>query len=95
MNVDIKPLVWQREGPSHIAITPIGWMHVGRATGDAIGYDFYTEGYRGPLRSSVYDAKMDAERWYTAKILDCLNPKDELTACQFVTMYSQCNREID
>ncbi len=100
MNVTIKPLVWSESAQSHHtwSDTPFGRLRVWMCTRKT----FVAEHRCGGVISEIADelpsadaAKLAAERWYVAKVLDCLEPADKETAAEFVTMYAQCNGEYD
>ncbi len=97
MNVVIKPLVWDDSGDGiWEAKSPFGWFAVFRQDGRTdFTFSLDTGRRRVDGHDSLDSAKIAAERWYTAKVLDCLEPADKATCAEFVALYAQCNGEYD
>jgi hypothetical protein len=91
MNVEIKPLVWGRDGANEVADTPITALTVFRErSGDRWGWsaaNFLTSAVGFP---TVDAAKLAADRWYTLRVLDCLEPADPDAALALLTLRDQC-----
>lgn len=107
MNVTIKPLVWNdRDGlftSSAMSFTFSAckanryeerWVAFLEPIESSFG-DHETSVVLGHMFSTPDMAKMACERWYTARVLDCLEPADKATCAEFVTMYAQCNGDYD
>ncbi len=102
MTVTVKPLVWETIDYGVFAKSAFGVIDVWACGGEDNCcaakplYCFEVGGKRrvgGFLTADA--AKLAAERWYKAKVLDCLEPADAATAAEFVTTYAQCRGEYD
>lgn len=107
MNVTIKPLVWAEVDESRSA--EVVFEATGLGLKFVVGRRRFFSGpwivcvtnshvvVDGPAgdNDTADEAKLAAERWYTAKVLDCLEPADKATCAEFVTTYAQCNGEYD
>lgn len=97
MNVTVKPLVWEVMSHCHCAESPFGLI---TAVGDGKSGRVVVTDVADPSGrvskkrfKSVESAKLAAERWYTAKVLDCLEPADDAASAEFATLYGRCNGE--
>lgn len=107
MNVTVKPLVWAEVDESRDAEVVFEAKGLGLSflvhrrpffAGPWFAWvgNFGRE-VQGPGREwkTADEAKAACERWYTARVLDCLEPADKDTCAEFVTAYAQCNGEYD
>ncbi len=108
MNVTIKPPVWRINGDfrfSSVAFprveAVVGRHRFGQSCG--LFYASIEAAEAGAERAlaelgdfaTAEEAVLAVERWYTSKVLDCLEPADKATCAEFVTLCAQCNGEYD